>query len=78
MKETSYHVARIISRYGLEPSVGQVASYCYGNYRSVTGLPTRERDEERDFPEEVMAVFRWFETRFGHDLDEFTEAWGWI
>jgi hypothetical protein len=76
IKGTEYHVEKIMKTYGSEPRAGQVSSYCYDNYRSITGLPTKERDEEGNFPNEVMAVFHWFEERFGHDLDEFTEAWG--
>ena len=75
-KTTAEVVAHIISRYGLEPTMEDVASYVYDNYRAVTGLKKSNRDAEGWFPEEVIAVTSWFEKHYGHSFDDFQMSYG--
>jgi len=49
-----------------------VASFVYDNYDKVTGLRKSMRNDEMDFPDEIMEVV----DHYGLDIDEFTDCYG--
>ena len=61
-----------ISQLGDKPSCMDVASFVYDNYDKVTGLRKSMRNDEMDFPLEIMDVVE----HYGLDIDEFTECYG--
>ncbi len=61
-----------ISELGDKPSCNDVAEFVYDNYDKVTGLRKSMRNDEMDFPEEIMDVV----DHYGLDIDEFTECYG--
>ncbi len=62
----------IISQLGDNPECMDVASFVYDNYDKVTGLRKSMRNDEMDFPDEIMEVV----DHYGLDIDEFTECYG--
>ena len=62
----------VISQLGDKPSCYKVASFVYDNYDKVTGLRKSMRNDEMDFPEEIMDVV----DNYGLDIDEFTDCYG--
>jgi hypothetical protein len=62
----------VISELGDKPKCYAVASFVYDNYDKVTGLRKSMRNDEMDFPEEIMDVV----DHYGLDIDEFTDCYG--
>jgi len=62
----------IISQLGDNPECMDVASFVYDNYDKVTGLRKSMRNDEMDFPDEIMEVV----DHYGLDIDEFTDCYG--
>ena len=62
----------VISQLGDNPECMDVASFVYDNYDKVTGLRKSMRNDEMDFPDEIMEVV----DHYGLDIDEFTECYG--
>ena len=61
-----------ISQLGDNAKCMDVASFVYDNYDKVTGLKKSMRDDEMDFPDEIMEIV----DHYGLDIDEFTEHYG--
>lgn len=62
----------VISELGDKPKCYDVASFVYDNYDKVTGLRKSMRNDEMDFPDEIMDVV----DHYGLDIDEFTDCYG--
>jgi hypothetical protein len=62
----------IIGELGDKPKCYDVANFVYTNYDKVTGLRKSMRNDEMDFPEEIMDVV----DHYGLDIDEFTDCYG--
>jgi hypothetical protein len=62
----------VISELGDKPKCYDVADFVYTNYDKVTGLRKSMRNDEMDFPEEIMDVV----DHYGLDIDEFTDCYG--
>ena len=62
----------VISKLGDKPDCYDVADFVYTNYDKVTGLRKSMRNDEMDFPEEIMDVV----DHYGLDDDEFTDCYG--
>ena len=62
----------VISKLGDKPTCYDVADFVYTNYDKVTGLRKSMRNDEMDFPEEIMDVV----DHYGLDDDEFTDCYG--
>jgi hypothetical protein len=62
----------IIGELGDKPRCYDVADFVYTNYNKVTGLKKSMRNDEMDFPEEIMDVV----DHYGLDIDEFTDCYG--
>lgn len=62
----------IIGELGDKPRCYDVADFVYTNYDKVTGLRKSMRNDEMDFPEEIMDVV----DHYGLDIDEFTDCYG--
>lgn len=62
----------VISQLGDKPRCMDVAEFVYDNYDKVTGLRKSMRNDEMDFPDEIMDVV----DHYGLDIDEFTECYG--
>lgn len=62
----------VISELGDKPKCMDVAEFVYDNYDKVTGLRKSMRNDEMDFPDEIMDVV----DHYGLDIDEFTECYG--
>ena len=62
----------VISELGDKPKCMDVAEFVYDNYDKVTGLRKSMRNDEMDFPDEIMDVVE----HYGLDIDEFTECYG--
>lgn len=62
----------VISELGDKPKCYNVASFVYDNYDKVTGLRKSMRNDEMDFPDEIIDVV----DHYGLDIDEFTDCYG--
>lgn len=62
----------ITGELGDKPKCFAVASFVYNNYDKVTGLKKSMRNDEMDFPQEIMDVV----DHYGLDIDEFTDCYG--
>lgn len=62
----------VIGELGDKPKCYDVADFVYTNYDKVTGLRKSMRNDEMDFPEEIMDVV----DHYGLDIDEFTDCYG--
>lgn len=62
----------VIGELGDKPRCYDVADFVYTNYDKVTGLRKSMRNDEMDFPEEIMDVV----DHYGLDIDEFTDCYG--
>lgn len=62
----------VIGELGDKPKCFDVASFVYDNYDKVTGLRKSMRNDEMDFPQEIMDVV----DHYGLDIDEFTDCYG--
>lgn len=62
----------VIGELGDKPKCYNVASFVYDNYDKVTGLRKSMRNDEMDFPDEIMDVV----DHYGLDIDEFTDCYG--
>lgn len=62
----------VISELGDKPECMDVAEFVYNNYDKVTGLRKSMRNDEMDFPDEIMDVV----DHYGLDIDKFTDCYG--
>jgi hypothetical protein len=57
---------------GDKPSCYDLADFVYTNYDKVTGLRKSMRNDEMDFPDEIVDLV----DHYGFDIDEFTDCYG--
>jgi hypothetical protein len=62
----------VISQLGDDAKCYKIASFVYDNYDKVTGLKKSMRNDEMDFPQEIMDIV----DHYGLDIDEFTDHYG--
>lgn len=67
----SHEAIKELSETNPHPSEMDVASYCYDNWKSITGLPNSRRMEENNFPREIEDIVDHFDL----DWTEFDQAW---
>jgi hypothetical protein len=60
-----------ISQLGNKPNCYKVASFVYDNYDKITGLRKSMRNEEMDFPDEIIDIV----DHYGLDIVEFTDCY---
>ena len=63
---------KLIKMIGDKPSCDDLAQFIYNNYDKVTGLRKSMRNDEMDFPEEIVDLV----DQYGFDIDEFTDCYG--
>jgi hypothetical protein len=61
----------VISQLGKNPECYKVASFVYDNYDKITGLRKSMRNEEMDFPDEIIDIV----DHYGLDIVEFTDCY---
>jgi len=62
----------IVKQLGDNSSVRHVVHFCWDNYTAVTGLPESDRDEDMEFPDEILDIIK----HYGFDYDRFADVYG--
>jgi uncharacterized membrane-anchored protein YjiN (DUF445 family) len=68
------NIEAINQEFGDDPSIEDVASYCWDNYEKITGLSTDQKNDEVEFPQEIIDIVEYFFD--DPDWDEFEQTWG--
>ena len=63
---------KLVDMAGDKPSCYDLADFVYTNYDKVTGLRKSMRNDEMDFPDEIVDLV----DHYGFDIDEFTDCYG--
>ncbi len=63
---------KLVDMAGNKPSCYDLADFVYTNYDKVTGLRKSMRNDEMDFPDEIVDLV----DHYGFDIDEFTDCYG--
>lgn len=62
----------IVKKIGDNSSVRHVVHFCWDNYTAVTGLPESDRDEDMEFPDEILDIIKHYDFKY----DRFADVYG--